>query len=75
MRYEQAQNQVQGIAALFQVGIQQGALRPDLDPAIAARGFLAFQNGIIMLWLTNPQAFSIQQTADQFADLFLRGIV
>jgi TetR/AcrR family transcriptional regulator, acrAB operon repressor len=75
MRFEQARNQVEGIAVFFRSGIQQGILRADLDPYIAARGFLAYQNGIINLWLANPQAFSIRQSADHFADLYLHGIV
>ncbi|MBE0698088.1 MAG: TetR family transcriptional regulator [Anaerolineaceae bacterium] len=75
LRFEQARSQVEGIAAFFRSGIQQGLLRADLDPYIAARGFLAYQNGVIMLWLANPQAFSLRESADKFADLYLRGIV
>jgi AcrR family transcriptional regulator len=74
LRYEQAQSQVAGIASLFQAGIQQGALPSNLDPAVAARAFLAYQNGLSMLWLTNPQAFSIKESAAQFAEVFLHGI-
>ena len=74
MRYEQARTQVSELAGFFQAGIDQGALRLDLDPSTAARAFLAYQNGLAMLWLSNREAFSIKTKASQFADLFLKGI-
>ena len=74
LRYEQARTQVFQLAGFFQAGIDQGALRSGLDPATAARGFLAYQNGLAMLWLSNQEAFSIKEQASQFADLFLTGI-
>jgi len=74
MRYEQAITQVTQLAGFFQAGIDQGALRPDLDPFTAARGFLAYQNGLAMLWLSNRDAFSIKDQASQFADLFMKGV-
>jgi AcrR family transcriptional regulator len=75
LRSEQAQTQVDSIAIFFQAGIQQGELRADLDPALAARAFLAFQNGLSMLWLANPRVFSIKESAAQFSQVFLHGIV
>lgn len=74
MRYEQARAQVSELAGFFQAGIEQGALRPDLDPSNIARAFLAYQNGLALLWLSNPEAFSIKAQASLFADLFLKGI-
>ena len=45
-----------------------------IDPEQAARAFLAYQNGIAHLWLSNPQAFSIKDKAPGLAALFLNGI-
>jgi TetR/AcrR family acrAB operon transcriptional repressor len=75
LRSEQARTQVDSIAGFFQAGIRQGELRADLDPAVAARAFLAYQNGLSMLWLANQRAFSIKETAAQFSQVFLHGIV
>jgi TetR/AcrR family acrAB operon transcriptional repressor len=73
-RYEQARTQVEQIAGFFQAGIAQSAVRADLDASTVARAFLAYQNGLSMLWLSNQEAFSIRDQAEQLAEVFLRGI-
>lgn len=40
-----------------------------------ARALLAYQNGLAILWLANPEAFSVKASAAAFADLFLRGVL
>jgi AcrR family transcriptional regulator len=75
MRAEQATALAEGIAAYMQQGIAQGAVRPDVDPLTAARAFLAYQNGLISLWLTNRSAFSIKASAPQLASIFMDGLV
>ncbi|HEX3272405.1 MAG TPA: TetR family transcriptional regulator [Ktedonobacterales bacterium] len=62
------------LAGIMQAGIAQGALRAGLDPWDVARGFLAYQQGIFHLWLTDPDAFSLRERASALADLFIRGI-
>jgi TetR/AcrR family acrAB operon transcriptional repressor len=62
------------LAGIMQAGSAQGALRADLDPWDVARGFLAYQQGVFHLWLTDPSAFSLRQRASPLADLFLNGI-
>jgi TetR/AcrR family acrAB operon transcriptional repressor len=62
------------LAGIMQAGIAQGALRADLDPWEAARGFLAYQQGVFRLWLTDPDAFSLRVRASALADLFISGI-
>ncbi len=74
-RHDQARTQVEQLAGFFRAGITQGALRSDLDPALIGRAFLAYQNGLAMLWLSNREAFSIKDQAEQLADVFLRGIL
>lgn len=74
-RHDQALTQVEQLAGFFQAGIDQGALRPDLDPTVMGRAILAYQNGLAMLWLSNQEAFSIQAQAEQLADVFLHGIL
>lgn len=74
-RYDEARILVENIGRLFQAAIANGQLRPDLDPEAAARALLAYQNGLAMLWLANPDAFSIKADAPALVDVFLRGIV
>jgi TetR/AcrR family acrAB operon transcriptional repressor len=74
LRREQASTQVEQIAGFFQAGIQQGALRDDLPAEAMARAFLGLQNGLAMLWLSNPGLFSIKKEAGRFAEVFLSGI-
>ena len=62
------------LAGIMQAGIAQGALRADLDPFDVARGFLAYQQGVFHLWLTDPDAFSLRERASTLADLFIGGI-
>jgi AcrR family transcriptional regulator len=73
-RYDEAQELVQSISGFFRVIIEQGELRPGLDPEIAARAFLGYQNGLAMLWLANREAFSIKDIAPELAKIFVHGI-
>ena len=74
------QNRDNGLATLTEItaamraGIAAGELRHNLDPVEAARGYLALQNGIIYLWLQDPQAFSLKKSAGPLAEVFLQGI-
>ena len=63
-----------GIADALGGGIRSGEIREDLDPAELARVFLGLQNGLLQLWLTNPRAFSLTQSARTAASVYLSGI-
>ena len=65
---------IQGIAGALQMGIQQGQLRDDVDPTDMARAFLAFENGVIQMWLTSPKSFSLKDSAGSFADILIAGL-
>lgn len=65
---------IQGIAGAMQTGIQQGQLRDDVDPTDMARAFLAFENGVIQMWLTSPKSFSLKASAGSFADILIAGL-
>jgi TetR/AcrR family acrAB operon transcriptional repressor len=72
-RAEQTEVLVNNTADIMAQGIASGELRPDLDPHTLARSFIAYQNGVATLWLTNRQAFSLSEQAADFADIFMRG--
>ena len=65
---------LEGITVAMQQGIDMGILRNDLDPADMARAFLAFENGVIQLWLSTPRAFSLKTSAESFADILVTGL-
>ena len=74
-RAEQTELLVGGTAAIMAQGIANGELRAGLDPETVARAFIAYQNGVTTLWLSNRQAFSLEEQAADFADIFMRGLV
>lgn len=62
------------LAGIMGQGIQAGLLRSDVDQIEMARAYLAFQNGLIHLWLTTPSQFSLKASAESFADVLLAGL-
>lgn len=65
---------VEMLAGIMGQGVQAGLLRSDVDPKEMARAYLGFQNGLIHLWLTSPNQFSLKNSADTFADILLAGL-
>ncbi len=61
------------LAWAIRKGIAAGDLRSDLDPVEIARAFLAFQDGAVRLWLLDPTAFSLKDSAPALAEIFLHG--
>ena len=62
------------LTGIMNQGIEQGLLRADVDPIEMARAYLAFQNGLIHMWLTAPNQFSLKASAESFADILMAGI-
>ena len=73
-RKEEAITQVAFIAGFFQRAIENGELSSGLDPELASRAFMAYQNGTMNLWLSNKDAFSLKKSASALAETFFRGI-
>ena len=64
-----------GMAQAMEQGIAAGSLREDIRPLTLARSFLAFQNGVIQLWLLEPGSFSLASEAEAMAEIYLNGII
>jgi TetR/AcrR family transcriptional regulator, acrAB operon repressor len=62
------------LAGIMSQGMDQGFLRSDVDAKEMARAYLAFQNGLMSLWLTAPGQFSLKASAEAFADILMAGI-
>jgi len=71
---ESGKTLLEGITGAMQQGVAQDVLRDDLDPADMARAFIAFENGVIQLWLTTPKSFSLKLSADSFGDILIAGL-
>jgi len=65
---------VEMLAGIMGQGIEAGLLRSDMDAHSMARAYLALQNGLIQLWLTTPNKFSLKDDAEAFADMLMAGI-
>lgn len=63
-----------GIAQAMQIGISSGELRDDVSPKEMALSFIAFQNGVLQLWLASPKSFSLKGSAETFADVLIHGL-
>lgn len=66
---------IQGIAAAFEQAVVNGEIHSGQKAIDVARSFLAFQNGILYLWLSDPYKFSLHQNAKTFAEIFLHGVI
>jgi AcrR family transcriptional regulator len=56
------------VARWIAQGMEDGAIRPDIDPEKFALQFLAFYYGIIYLWLAAPENINFQQAFEDFRD-------
>ena len=71
---EAGQALIEGIAQSMQIGIASGELRNDILPMDMARSFIAFQNGVIQMWLASPKSFSLKDSSGIFADVLIAGL-
>jgi TetR/AcrR family acrAB operon transcriptional repressor len=65
---------IESVTASICSGVEQGLIRPDLDPGDIARTFIAMQNGLIQQWLLTPKAFSLRVSAESLAEIYISGI-
>jgi len=74
-RREGIRRSIAYFASLIQQAIDAGEIRPDVNPEVAATTALGMTNGVSMLWLLNPTAFSLKDRAEEMVDLFLHGLM
>jgi TetR/AcrR family acrAB operon transcriptional repressor len=73
-RLEAARATLQQVAEGIKGGIDEGDIRPDVNPYSAALHFISLQNGILVLWLEDHTLFDLNAEAERVIDLFLAGI-
>ncbi len=65
---------VEFLAGKVQTGIDTGEIRPDVDPRDAALSLISLNNGLLSLWLLDPDLFALKERAEAIAEIFIRGI-
>jgi len=73
-QFESVKSLVDMLSGIMGQGMEQGLLRADMNPSDVARSYLAFQNGLIHLWLTGPDTFDLKAGAELFSDILFSGI-
>ncbi len=74
MQVENGRILLAGISQAMEQGIGAGELRSDMEAEDLARAFIAFQNGVLHLWLIDPTAFDLGERAPQMAEILIQGI-
>lgn len=59
---------------LLRRGIELGEFRSNLPAEQAAIALVGYLNGLGLIWIQDPQAFSILEHADALVDVFFKGI-
>jgi TetR/AcrR family transcriptional regulator, acrAB operon repressor len=62
------------LVQIVRAGIAAGAIRPDVEPGVAALAAISLLNGVTATWLLDPAAFSPRAQAASIADTFLYGL-
>lgn len=65
----------QFLSNLIREGIKAGEFRHDVSPEDAALALVGFMNGIGLIWVQDPEHFSIKERAENLVDSFLSGIL
>ena len=63
------------IGRVIEEGQASGVIRTDVNPIIIRRAFFGALDEIAMQWILTPQArYGLAESAEQIADLFVRGL-
>lgn len=73
-KVEGIRRSIEYFAWLIQQAIDIGEIRPEVNPEVAATTALGMTNGICMIWLLDPTAFSLKVRAEEMVDLLLHGL-
>lgn len=65
----------QHVIGLLRRAVDEGALPPDTDIAMAAEICKAFMLGVMHAWVQNPRAYDLERHAHQMIDTLLAGLV
>lgn len=63
------------IEGLIREAIDAKVFRADIDPRVASYAFIAYLNGVGLIWIQDPESFSIAHDADQLAEALFQGLM
>lgn len=72
---ESRRSLAQFLADLIQKGLDEGDFQSWVSPENTALALVGFMNGMGLIWLQDPEYFSIKERAENLVDSFLSGIV
>lgn len=62
------------LTGLYAEGVKSGQFRADLRPESAALSTVGFLNGLGLLWVQDPEWFSLKEHAEALADTHIEGL-
>lgn len=74
-KQESTRTLIDYVTTLIEQGIDTGEIRPGVNPRDAALALIGAMNGVSLLWLFDPQAFSLRVRAESIVDLALNGLL
>ena len=63
------------ITGLIRRAVESGEIRTDIDPRDTALAAIGLVNGVSLLWLFDPDSFSLQERAGRVVDTFIHGLL
>lgn len=66
---------VQFFSNLIREGIVLGEFQPHVSPENSGLALVGFMNGMGLIWIQDPELFSIKEKAEGLVDIFLTGIL
>lgn len=65
---------LQILSAILQQGIEDGSVRPEVEPRAVRRAIFGALDEVALSWLLGGRRFDLQKNAEQLADIFVRGV-
>jgi len=62
------------VAEFVRKGIEDGSIRPDVNPLDVGIMIITLQNGLVATWLMDPTLFSLTKRAEAMAEIFFSGL-
>ena len=62
------------LTRLIQEGVEAGEFLPETDPSLVARTIIALFEGLVLLWILDPDSVDLQHQAQAGLEVILNGI-
>jgi TetR/AcrR family acrAB operon transcriptional repressor len=65
---------IDSVETFVRQGIEDGSIRADVNPLDVAIMLITLQNGLVAMWLIDPELFNPIERAEAMADIFFSGL-